>query len=579
MNLSASGSGSQLPEPSAVRELAESALVLPGVRAERGRVQRLLEDYARGVETQRHALVVALVGATGAGKSTLLNALVGAPVARSGEQRPTTAHAVVYAPADAILGELAGHAGAHSGSGTKVVTYPTGAPGPWSGQIFVDTPDLNSVERIHRDRAEAVLDQADVALVVLHKGSVAEAVQTEFLARFAQRRRLIFVLNHSDLLSAASREELKAQVLRIARERLGVGDVPVYAVSALQWLVGGTEVGERDELLAALRALGDKATSERIRRSNAVGALRELQSLVRPAVDAAEASAQKRAALLDEGLTRARVTLADDFALRLGAASAHLGHAVRREAARRFWGPAGWWMRMSLAGTSGLGAAALLVRGNPLVAGGVALGSAVLSRVQEATLQHSAERRIQGEALVDDVAVSAAQAGTVSARAAAGAEGLNAKDAGIPPVELVAESFARARAAVWEATSTLGLAEAVRRWWRIARYILLPLVNLPLLALFVHVGYRVVRGYIEGQYVGSDFLLNAAALAGVIAAIGAGIASLSLAGVRRRLVSDGRRQFERATADLSAQWVAQTKESDAPSRESARQLLGLLSDV
>ncbi len=561
-----------LPEPGTLRALTEKALELPTLAEHREHVERLLNDYARGLASEKRALVIALVGATGAGKSTLLNALVGTAIAVPGERRPTTEHPVIYAPDDASIGPLAA-------SGAKVVRYPRGAPGPWSGQVFVDTPDLNSVAAEHRERARAIVEQADVALVVLHKGSVVEAVQAEFLEGLARRRRLLFVLNHADLLSADSQRIIKEQVRTVARERLGVTDAEVYAISALAWQQGREDVGARSELTEALHKLGDRTTAERIRRSNALGALRELQSLIQPAFEEAQASSERRAKLLDEGFTRARVTLSNDFTTRLDAASAHLGQAVKREASRRFWGPAGWWMQLTLAGTSGLGAAALLVRGNPLLAGGVAVGSALASRLQQFTLERGAERRMEADTLSDDVSLGAAREALAAARTDAAQAGLSSDRAGLPSVEGLAEAFARARAFVWESTATLSLAEAVKSWWRVARFFLLPLINLPLLALFCHVAYRVVRGYLEGNYVGADFLLNALALAGLIAAGGGALASLTLYGVRRRIVSRGRQRFETTLRDLSGQYIAAAHEGERTGRDAAQRVLALFPDV
>jgi energy-coupling factor transporter ATP-binding protein EcfA2 len=552
-----------LPPPSQLQGvLAEAGKLLP-TGPGRARVDQLFADYSRGFEGEQRALVIALVGATGAGKSTLLNALVGAAVAAPGDQRPTTEQAVIYAPDDASLGGLSAQA-------ASVVRYSKHAPGPWGGHVFVDTPDVNSVATAHRERAAALVEQADVAIVVLHKGSVVEAVQAEFLSGFARRRRLLFVLNHADLLSADAQRVLKEQIRAVAGERLAVPDAEVYSVSALLWQQGRAEVGEREALLAALRDLGDQAVADRVRRSNALGALRELQAVIGPALEAAEAVTERRAKLLAEGLAAARTALSEDFRARLEAASAHLGHAVRNEAARRFWGPAGWWMRLSLAGTSGVGAAALLVRGNPLVAGGVAVGSALLNRIQQHTLERSAHRRME-EVSASDPSARAAGLALAGAQNDALQRG---GDAGLPEVTALAGELSKLRAEVWDSTSTLGLAEAVTRWWKVARFVLLPVVNLPLLALFGHGAYSVVRGYLEGNYVGADFLLSAAALAALIAAFGAGLASLTLFGVRRRLVSEGRRQFEAALAELSAQLLFAAREHDRGPKEAARLLLG-----
>ncbi|HVE83998.1 MAG TPA: GTPase, partial [Myxococcales bacterium] len=92
-----------LPDPAEVQSLVQRALGLPWLEPERGRLLRLVQDYARSVERPEAALVLAVVGATGAGKSTLVNALAGESVAQEGVDRPTSRAAVVYAPEDAVL--------------------------------------------------------------------------------------------------------------------------------------------------------------------------------------------------------------------------------------------------------------------------------------------------------------------------------------------------------------------------------------------------------------------------------------------------------------------------------------------
>src|SRR5690606_20103944 len=129
------------------------------------------------------------------------------------------------------------------------------------------------VEVGHRDLAEAALEAADVALVVMHKSSVAEAVQTGFLAPFASRRRILFVLNFADQYGPQVREALKDQVRTLATERLGMetADVEVHAVSALEAKAGRDASGEWGALLLSLRAMrSEEHTSELQSRENLV---------------------------------------------------------------------------------------------------------------------------------------------------------------------------------------------------------------------------------------------------------------------------------------------------------------------
>lgn len=562
-----------LPDASFVEDLVKSASALTALAPVRERLQRLAKDYARGLLAEQRALVVALVGSTGAGKSTLLNALTGRSIAIEGENRPTTATAVVYAPEDAQVGALAAQGG-------RIERYAVTHEGAWSGQVFIDTPDFNSIAAEHADRARAVLENADVALVVMHKGSVAEDVQASFLTEFARRRRLLFVLNAADLLAPDTRRTLEAQTRRLASERFGMRseDVEVFAVSALEQKSGHDPTGEWPAFTRALAKLGERSTADRVRRSNALGALRELQSLVGPALERTEAMHRKIAEELDAGLLSIRETLDADFRARLEASAGHLTHEVRQEAASRFWGPAAWGMRLSLVGTSGMGAATLLARVNPLLAGGVALGSAVVNRVQQAASARAAERRVLSAGATEAVLEQAARAAVVSSRAAAGAQGLSADQLTLPDTESLVAALQSLRESAWIHTTTVATAEAVRRWWQVARWLLLPLCNLPLLALFAHVAYRVVRGYLEGTYVGVDFLLNAIALGGLLLFAGSGLASLTLLGVRRRVIVSGRQRFRESLAASSQGWVRAAQEAEAPARAAAGQLLSLAPD-
>lgn len=562
-----------LPDPQYVSELLEKTRELTALAPVRERSARLAKDYARGIATEERALVVALIGSTGAGKSTLLNALAGRNIAMEGENRPTTSTAVVYAPEDAAVGAL-------SAQGARVERYEVRPGAVWSGQVFIDAPDFNSVAAEHADRARAVVDAADVALVVMHKGSVAEAVQADFLSEFARRRRLVFVLNAADQYAPETRETLKLQTKQLAQSRLGLKpeDVEVFAISALEYKRGRDATGELPSFLDALKRLGERTTAEKVRRSNALGALREMQSLVRPALERSDLTHQQISQELGEGLASVRQALDADFTARLEASAGHLATEIRQEAASRFWGPAAWGMRLSLVGTSGIGAATLLARGNPLIAGGVALGSAIAGRVQQAAAARSAERRVLTSGSTEETLVQASRAALSGARSTAAAEGLSMERLGLPNADELVGTLQRVREEAWSHTTGTATAQAVQRWWKTARWLLLPLVNLPLLVLFAHVAYRVVRGYLEGSYVGLDFLLNAAALAGLLSLAGAGLASISLYGVRRRVIAAGRERFLAALANVSGELVHSAERGEEAPREAARRLMGLASE-
>nr|WP_255651796.1 GTPase [Corallococcus sp. AS-1-12] len=544
------------------------ALSLPALQPHGPRLERLLEDYARGVARKDAPLVVALVGATGAGKSTLLNALSGQNLSREGVDRPTSTASTLFAPEGTATDELAR-------TGARVVRYTPGPQGLWSGQVFIDTPDLNSVATQHRDVARAALDKADVALVVMHRGSVAEATQVEFLTEFARRRALVFILNFADELSAESREALKSQVRRVATQHYGLAaeDVPVFAISARAAKDGQDVSGEFGPLLFHLRGLATQAVAARVRHTNALGALEELASTVQKALDDTDALLARTRTALDAGLSRAAQALQADFDARLSLAHGHLASEVRRQAAGRFWGPAAWGLRLSLWGASGMGVGALVARRSLPAGLAVAAASTVVDAVRDRARARAAEVAVVEPFEDDFLAESAARTALAEARSVARTQGLEAEALGVPDVEVMLAELRVTRAGAWRYTASTAVAEAVARWWRTARWLVLPLINLPLLALLGHVGYRVVRGYVEGPLLPLEYFVNAGAFFGLLAGAGALLASASLVGAARHAGRAGRSRFVEALAALGGRLGEAVDDGLGTGRQAARRIL------
>jgi len=555
-----------LPSPEKVRGWTQSAATLPSLKDEAGQLEKLADDYARGVGQSEDAVVVAFVGASGAGKSTLLNALVGQTLAQEGTQRPTSTQPVVYAPEDAVVGSLLG-------PGIRAARYRVDASAPWSGQVFVDTPDLNSVATEHRERARAVLEQADVAVVVMHKGAVVEATQAEFLADFARRRRLLFVLNFADELTPGSREALKTQAARVAASVLKIApdEVQVFAISALEAKQGRDPSGEWPRLLNVLKGLQSEASREKIRRSNAVGILRELAERVTPALSVLTAVQADVDKALDRGFEAARAAFSQDFKMRLASSRAHLASEVRKRASSYWWGPSAGWMRLSSLGAGGLGAAALVGRQNLPVGLAVAAVSTAIDKLKEHTLASSADRQVVSAE--SPALLQAVRSAVTSARTAAHHEGVDTERISLPAVEELLTALQALRESAWAFTERDAVEQAVSRWWKWARFILLPVVNLPLLVLVGHVAYNVIRAYWEGKYLGFEYFLNAGALAVILSVGGAWLGSLSLARTVSRATSLAVERFDTGLAMFIEQTRLQTRKAFEDWRAPSEQLV------
>jgi len=133
--------------------------------------------------------------------------------------------------------------------------------------------------------------------------------------------------------------------------------------------------------------------------------------------------------------------------------------------------------------------------------------------------------------------------------------------------------LAGARSLAWREVTGSMLDGAVQGWWRWARLLLVPLVQLPLLGLVGHVGYRVARAYWEGKWLPGGYFLNAGVLALLWTVAGTVVAGLTLAGVAAALARAGEAAFLRAVDGVSADLRGEVDRALEKPREAARQLV------
>ncbi len=487
---------------------------LRGVTQRRRELDRLLADLDRQIERAQRAAVITLVGATGAGKSTLLNALAGAAIATEGIDRPTTRQPVIYAPRDADLGDLVAGAvsppGGHESEGAPVVVrYAAGATasGPWTAQILIDAPDLNSVDEQHRAVVAELAERSDVLLVVLHHQSVIEQASVSFLDAFAGRRRLLFVLNRADELTASARDALLEQVKRLAAERWQAPAAPVIAVSARAAQTQPRAEGW-PELCHALHELVRESAISGARRLNALGTAARIESIFDAVRSAAAADL---AALPDEvaaGFEELQRRCAAEVSERLDLRRADLTELLWTEAAKRWDGPGGWAVRTGGVGSLGLGAGAALASRNPLLAAGAAAGAVAVDQVQRALR----ERRVGDPAGLLPGATEFASwyaAALSPARVRAGRLTGEPEVFGLPGADSARANAAVAVEESWNRLLDRDLPAAAER--SLLRFFRL-LLDLPVYGLAGWVIYRVANGFFGGDYAGLDFLVNAVLL-------------------------------------------------------------------
>jgi predicted GTPase len=485
--------------------------VLRAVAERRAELDRLLTDLDRQVARVQRAAVITLVGATGAGKSTLLNALAGRPIAQEGADRPTTRRPVIYAPHDADVGELvdpeiARPEGRDSEGGPVVVRYDA-ASGPWTAQVLIDAPDMNSIDEQHRATVTALAERSDVLVVVLHHQSVLEEASVSFVDAFAGRRQLIFALNRIDELTPAARDALLAQIRALAASRWQAPQAPVLAISARAAQTQPRAEGWA-EFCHVLHDLVRESAMRGVRRMNAVGTAARVAALF---AAVREETAADLAALPNDaagGLDALGGRCAAEITDRLELRRADVAALLWGEAAKRWDGPGGWALRTGGLTSLGLGAGAVIASRNPLLALGTAAGAAAADQVQRSVRE---TRLADAAALIPAGAEFAAWYAEALSPARVRAARLAGDPAtlGVPDADAARDAAAQAVNEAWTRLIGRDLPAAAERSW--LRYVRV-LLDLPVYALAAWVVYQVARGFWTGVYAGLDFLLNAALL-------------------------------------------------------------------
>ncbi len=269
----AEGGGSPL---SGVATLAE-ALSAPEIASEAEAAQERIEGGR---------FFVACVGQFKRGKSTLLNALVGRPLLPSGVT-PVTSVVTVLRHGEAVAARvrlaaegwrevpperLTDYVSEERNPENRlgVVGAEVFVPSPLlaSGMCLVDTPGIGSVFEGNSRATRDFVPHVDAALVVLGADPPISGDELALVADVARQvPELVFVLNKSDRLSQADREEASRFAQRILAERIGRPIPPLLEVSAAERLAGGGPERAWPALERALERLAHEAGADLLRAS------------------------------------------------------------------------------------------------------------------------------------------------------------------------------------------------------------------------------------------------------------------------------------------------------------------------
>ena len=137
-------------------------------------------------------LVAAFFGGTGVGKSSLLNRLAGQAVARTGVERPTSREVSLYLHESVRINHLSSHFPLDQ---VRIARHPDSE----SRQIlWVDMPDIDSVEAHNRELVLSWLPQIDVLIYVVSPERYRDDKGWRLLREYGGDHAWLFVMNQWD---------------------------------------------------------------------------------------------------------------------------------------------------------------------------------------------------------------------------------------------------------------------------------------------------------------------------------------------------------------------------------------------
>jgi hypothetical protein len=151
-------------------------------------------------------LVAAFFGGTGVGKSSLLNRLAGQPIARTGVERPTSREISLYLHESAQLKNLP------KNFPTERVRKASHRDERLRQVLWIDMPDIDSIEQSNRDLVFAWLPHIDVLIYVVSPERYRDDKGWRLLLAHGGEHAWVFVLNQWDRADPAQFEDF-ARVL------------------------------------------------------------------------------------------------------------------------------------------------------------------------------------------------------------------------------------------------------------------------------------------------------------------------------------------------------------------------------
>jgi energy-coupling factor transporter ATP-binding protein EcfA2 len=473
-------------------------------------------------------LVAMLCGPTAVGKSSLINALAGAEISRPGLGAETPAASIYVHERDdpARLFEYSQVLGRLGRAEASLIRH---ARDDLLHKVLVDTPDIDSAVRRHRETTAVLVHCADLVLFVTSPEKYKTMQGAAWITEQRQQRAIAFVLNKWDRdalgLQYVQRERLEND-FRAVLAQVGFTDPLVFKVSSLVEQAHGGVGGIENELprLAAWLSAGlDRSLAgviQQRRQRAAWGRLSvSLASAVPTPIDGGKFVGQAR-----EHIARGRAQ-----SVQLVKCEASLLASVSLEASNTrpsFRGLLGGWMRLAdrVGHTAQAVRALFRSRGPTGILDNRTFGEAAAALLARVT------GTLAEKAVADRLPLGVVAAGWV-----AESRGLSERLA-----ELPAEVEAELASAVLRPSLRRGIGIGVL-------YAIEVLLELVLLLAV----WRLGSGFLSGDYVSSGLLLNTAALLIVLLLLGNVAANLLFGPLQERL---RRTAAKRAETVVAVHW-------------------------